>query len=42
MDALRPTHRHVSFGEYGLDLHARELRKQGVKVKLQQKEKPKR
>jgi TolB-like protein len=36
-NSLRPVHRHVSFGIYELDLHARELRKQGLRVKLQQK-----
>lgn len=37
MDSLRPTARVLGFGVYELDLHAGELRKHGVKIKLQQK-----
>lgn len=37
MDAQRPSPRHIGFGVYELDLHAGELRKHGVKLKLQQK-----
>lgn len=37
MDSVRPSVRHLGFGVYELDLHARELRKHGVKLKLQQK-----
>jgi len=37
MDSLRPSARHLGFGIYELDLHAGELRKHGIKLKLQQK-----
>ena len=37
MDSLRPPARVLGFGVYELDLHAGELRKNGIKLKLQQK-----
>ena len=37
MDSSPRSPRHFGFGVYELDLHAGELRKHGVKVKLQQK-----
>ncbi|MEO6119581.1 MAG: winged helix-turn-helix domain-containing protein, partial [Terriglobales bacterium] len=37
MDSLRPLSRVLGFGVYELDLHAGELRKHGIKLKLQQK-----
>ncbi len=37
MDSLRPSPRLLGFGVYELDLHAGELRKHGIKLKLQQK-----
>lgn len=37
MDSMRAASRHFAFGVYELDLHSGELRKLGVKLKLQQK-----
>jgi DNA-binding response OmpR family regulator len=34
MEDLRPSHGTVRFGAFEVDLHARELRKEGVKLKL--------
>jgi TolB-like protein len=36
MEDLRPSHGTVRFGAFEVDLHARELRKQGIKLKLQE------